>query len=147
MNYARRTKYDTNLFFVECRVAEDVELKYRKTTSGNVAPYVRFFCVTNSSPYSNATKANFYLDAYGKQAERIAAMLFKGVGIWVQAELVNFIENTKDASLKKTMVERFNCFRVKHIHIISVPDQQAQNETFTDVFYGLEEDDLQDQGS
>lgn len=138
MTFIRRTNYDMNDIHITCRAMENPILTYVKAPDGVVNPKVEFVAITNSSPFSSRTSCKFYIVAMGRRAERINAMVKKGYGLYIHGELTEAVEKVHEKSMKQTTIYKYNTIKVEHIHIISVPNLEANNETVADVFYGLE---------
>lgn len=140
MTYFRRTNYDQNDFNCTCRVMDKPVVDTIKHPDGKIQTRIRFTAVTNSSQYSSRKPTRFICEARGARADRLAAFLAEGVGIYIHAELQEVTDKSYDESLKKKVVEKYNVFVVEHCHVVSIPDTKSNNETFTDLFLNLEEE-------
>jgi len=138
MPFIRRSVYDENDFRVECRVMEEPVLDTVKLPDGKITPRVILNCVTNSNQYSSKSCCHFILQANGRKAERIFAMIHKGYGIWVKAELKEKIEKSLQKSLRKTTITRYNLFQIDKIHVIAIPNKEGTSETYTDILVDME---------
>ena len=141
MQYSRRSVYDDNSFRVDCRICDDLELKTEKRYDGSITSVVTYLAETNSNQYTSRVNCHFYLRAHGKKAERIVATVAKGYGTSVEAELKEIIEKKTEKSLRKSTVTRYKVFDINRFHIVSVPNVETNEETTTDIFHDIKDDD------